>query len=250
MPRQIYAPGYRVLVKTAITRALRQVFDNFYSGDPLLQNMSIDSSYPLKKPDYSNMIIVWFRPARVENAGVGSIEYLYDSQGVLRPFLHSRFEGRIELEVLAMRPSDLDQIVDAVMEVLRFGSLETQTNQFFDTSYGYAADNTAQLMMNTDIIYDSGDEMIDAPWGTERGNNMIFRTKLSFELHGAYYSVDLATEGASPITEVDVYPYLEGTDKPDGRFSVNEWSDAEHREDAGLVWSTALVHAVTEQGTP
>jgi hypothetical protein len=244
MPRKSYAPGYRVLVKTAITLGLRAVFDDFYSGDPSFRSLGIDTSYPLDRPDFTHMIVVWFRPSFVEDVGVGNIEYLYDSTGTLRPFLHSRFEGRVELELLTMRPTDLDQLVDAVVESIRFGRLEEQTNNLFTTVEGISEDSNAQVIINRDRVYDSGDEQIDAPWGTETGNVMIWRTRIGFDIHGGYYSVD-RTGAVSPITEIDVYPYLYGSNKPEGRIVASEWSDAEHRDESGLVWSTAVISAST-----
>jgi hypothetical protein len=240
MPRRAYAPGYRILVKTAITRGLRAVFDDFYTGDPSFRKIVIDAAYPLDRTDFTHMIVVWFRPSVVEDVGIGNIEYLYDSNGTLRPFLHSRFEGRVELELITMRPTDLDQLVDAVVEAIRFGRLEEQTNNLFTTIEGVSEDSDAQVIINRDRITDSGDEQTDAPWGAETGNVSVWRTRIGFDIHGGYYSVDRAS-ATTVITEIDVYPYHYGSDKPEGEIVVAEWSDTEHREESGLVWSTGVI---------
>lgn len=245
MPRREIAPGYRTYVVLAVVQALQRAFDDFYDGDPIFRNILVAGEYPLDRSNYNRMIIVHYRGSRIFNAGVGNLEYREDTEGYVRAFLHSRFEGRIELEIIGGTTQERDILMDSVIEILTFGRLDTQLLNFFDEIYNIATLGGGQISLNTDIIDESIDPARDAPWGDEPGNILIYPGWIKLDVHGSYYSADKSGP-AVPITEVDVYPYIFGHDKPEGRFDVGEWGDELHFEDNCLIVGKADIGGIED----
>lgn len=201
----------RLVVRTMIT-AFEAVFDGSYDRDRQLQNLRIVPTYPLDQTDYP-CVVVSYTPSRVVNAGVGHEEWFDDANNILRKWNHSRFEGSIDLDILALSPLDRDLLADAVEEVLRFGRLDSQLAKFFTTVYGDTSDNATyvlqftQLMLNTDEITGGGNSESLAPWSPE--DQLVYETNLSLEVHGGLYNA-VPTDTWGYITNVNSDSYPQG----------------------------------------
>lgn len=181
--------SYRRYVNTAIITALRSVFDANYPGEPQLRNLKITRSYPLTKVEYP-AVVVNFQAGQVFNAGVGHEEWFKDAQGQLRKWHHSRFEGELSFNCVALSPLDLDIMADALLEVFRFGRLNPELSSFFETLYGSPEAPVdfvlEQIMLDIDTVSFGADAATIAPWEPE--DVLVFSTQAGLRVHGSFYN--------------------------------------------------------------
>lgn len=194
--------SHRRLVYRNIVGALQAAFDDNYNRDRQLENLRITPTFPIKKIDYPS-VVVQYQNAFVANAGVAHVEWFPDPLGRLRQWNHSRFEGTINLTAFALSPLDRDILVDALVEVIRFGRLDEQLNRFYQLVYpehtppappvdptdpwpAYNVSLFNQLMLNSDRVSGIGDSVSVAPWQPE--DVMVYSGGVSTDLHGAYYN--------------------------------------------------------------
>lgn len=189
--------SYRRLVYRRIIDALRSVFDpgpdvygdpQHYTRDRQLDGLKITQEYPLKKIDYP-CIVVQYQSSGVYNAGVGHEEWFYDPDGIWRKWNHSRFEGTLYFYIYALSTLDRDIVADALVEVIRFGRLESDTEPFFRMIYPEGDSdflNLEQLMLDSDQVRGGSDSASLAPWQPE--DVLVYSTSYSVELHGGYYN--------------------------------------------------------------
>lgn len=222
--------GYKTLVKHSIVNAIRSVFDNEYP-DRQLRNINVNTEYPLALQDFP-AIIIRYHEDLVTNAGVGHQELLYDRYGALRSFQHSRFEGSIEFVILGETSYDVDIVSDALIDMIRHGSLSLITSSFFTGVYSEAAIEGSQVILNTDMVYGRGDSSTMTGWLSEDAR--IYEAGYTVPIHGAFYSSD--PEGQLMfIREVTVYPYMDGDEKPNPAPLDVKWNDITDYEDNGEV---------------
>lgn len=234
--------SHRRFIVVTLIEALRQVFNGSYDRDPQFQDLRITHTYPLKKLDYPT-IVVSYDNGSVYNAGVGHEEWFDDASNIFRKWHHSRFEGNVNFEILALSPVDLDILADALTEVIRFGRLDTQLLQFFTTLYGNPTDPVGlifnQIAFNADVVTSSGNTASIAPWSPE--DLMVYQTQLTSEVHGGYYNV-IPNEVWGFVTAVAVDPYNTSPfDVPVELDLTSDWSNPFIYLDEGTVVSTAII---------
>lgn len=199
--------SHRRYVLSVVVNALRNVFDNQYDRDRQLVDLKITAQYPLAAVDYP-CVVVTYEPQVVRNAGVGHEEWFTDSNNILRKWHHSRFEGTINFEILALTTIDRDILSDAVTEVIRFGRLDAALLDFFTTLYGDPNAQYAlvfnQIQFNADEVTFGGDSASLATWSPE--DLMQYTSTLTCEVHGGYYNVN-PTDVWGYVTRVVTVPY-------------------------------------------
>lgn len=199
--------SHRRFVLGMIINGLRAAFNASYDRDPQLASLKITQTYPLAAIDYP-CIVVEYHNSLVARAGVGHYEYFTDVNNELHLWKHSRFEGEVTFEILGMTPLDRDLLADALTEIIQFGQLDTQLDQFYTTLYGDPNGPVLlwfnQIMFNSDEITSSGNTASLAPWSPE--DLMVYQTSLSSEVHGGYYNVD-PTDIPKYVTRVELSSY-------------------------------------------
>lgn len=208
--RQTGVLAYRRFVVETMVSALRNVFTGDYDRDRQFESLKITQQYPLKKIDYPSIVLEYV-DRKVVNAGVGHIEWFNDNDNILRQWMHSRFEGTLNLNVYGLSPLDRDLLADALVEVIRFGRLDSQLVNLFDTIYGDPDANYSlqfgQIMFNSDELYGKGNSATLAPWQPE--DSLVYSTGYSIELHGGFYNT-VITDTFEYVSDVAVSSYPEG----------------------------------------
>lgn len=222
--RQEKAASYRTLIKGALITSLRSVFTTQYS-DPQFQNLRIEPEFSLKRVTWPAIYIV-YNEREVRNAGVGHLEYFPDPNGLVRKWMHSMFEGMIEFDIVTESPLDRDVLADALVEVIRFGTLDTLLNNFWQGIYGSVTDpysNLAvmqQIALNSDTLSSGGDSFGPSPWGAE--DLPLYTTSYAIDILGGYYN-SITDMSVGLVREVIQFPYIEGDPVPFNDDPNNIW---------------------------
>jgi hypothetical protein len=245
------------MVYRNVIAGLKATFDGFYDREPQLQNLRITQNYPLKKIDYPS-IVVDYQPQRVVSAGVGHVEWFRSPTGYWRKWKHSRFEGTLSFHVHALSTLDRDIVSDAIVELVRFGSLDANLNRFYEIIYpddealedeadasntNYSYSLLDQLMLDSDQMIGVGNSATIAPWSPE--DVLVYTGGWSCNLHGGYYN-SYPTVDWGLLTKIKIQAY-DGTGvgppflSADAEFS---WS----QDDEGVVVGRASISSdVNEQ---
>lgn len=242
--RETDVVAYRRYVTETMIAAFRSVFTDQYNHERQFQELKITQKYPLVKVDYPALVIE-FVDGRVLNTGVAHEEWFNDPSGNLQKWNHRRFEGTLNIEIVTLSPLDRDLMADGIVEVLSFGRLDTQLNNFFTTIYGDPTANAGfvfqQIGLNTDELTSTGNNATIAPWQPE--DVLVYSTGYSLQIHGGFYNVQpVITWGT--ITSVDVQSYPQGESAVDLTFaeqSGNNWSNPIIVLDSDTVTSKAIV---------
>lgn len=226
--------SYRRLVVRGLIESFRSVYDANYNRERQLKDLKITPHYPLAKLDYPGVVIE-YTGQRVLNSGVGHEEWFMDENEVVRKWNHRRFEGNLTFSCHALSPLDIDILADSVIEVLSFGRLDAQLGKFFTGIYGNKNDPVmlqfTQLMLNVDIINDSGVSAQIAPWQPE--DVLVYSTEISIEIHGGFYNTYPQDEWYY-VTSVQTEPYPQGfvdVELPFGESEDEKWSNPFEYED-------------------
>jgi hypothetical protein len=237
--RVTYAPGYKTYIKKTTVRALQAAFQSDYY-DEQFKNLRVTLEYPLDRANWP-AILVSYREAWVRNAGLAHQEYLYDTNGELRAFQHSMFKGALSFEVLALSPLDRDILSDSIVELIRFGTLETVTNDFFTEVYDDSTIFGSQLTMNSDELTPLNDSVSPTPWDAE--DSKIYETGYSIDVFGSYYSADRVNEAVGYLERINVYPYIYGEEAPDPAPLSIPWLYTNVYSDDGRIISRSEISA-------
>ena len=228
--------SHQRLVYRNVIEGLRSSFDQFYDRDRQLQELRITQNYPIKQIDYPS-IVVDYQPQRVVSAGVGHVEWFRSPSGYWRKWKHNRFEGHLSLHVFALSTLDRDIISDAIVELVRFGDLDSNLNRFYEVIYPsdedleamadaedhiYSENLFGQLMLDSDQLTAVGNSATVAPWEPE--DVLVYSGGWSMALHGGYYN-SYPTQDWSRVTSIRVQAFA--IDVPFGPAPVQPSAEAE-----------------------
>lgn len=170
--------------------ALTNTFSDTYDRDRQFVDLSISPQLPKKQQEYP-CIVVEYEGQTVQNSGIGHEEWFDDTDGNLQKWHHNRFEGNLNFDIYTLSTIDRDTLVDALVEVLRFGRLDAALLPFFTTVYGDPNDPVElifnQMMLNVDIVHEHGNSQSPAPWRPE--DQLLYTTGVSIDCHGGYYNI-------------------------------------------------------------
>lgn len=215
---------YRVVLKTAITEALRGEFVNAINLDfrpPNAPFVSIE--YPIEEAHYPGIWVQYADNAELSVAGIGHIEQSVDEVNKeVVSVTRWRFSGAVTLTCSALTSLERDRLYDEVVA--------TWASSQLDHAYPFrAAIETNDLVAvnpNFDDLQPFGDQAaLGTPWGT---NEAIYETSLSFDLIGEYVSRP-ETKELVPLSTVVFTKYVEGsTLGPDpitpGGWDYTQWT--------------------------
>jgi hypothetical protein len=218
---------YKTFVKRAAVEAMSLAF--FGDGAELPAHMDPTVRESKVAIDFTGndfklpAVIVKFNEETMPNAGVGHFEWLPDpidgTPGVdgcvLIQYMHRLYKGSIEFDIYGMSSVDRDIIADAVVETLTMDEVSTSGKNFLTRFYDAVA--TAPYgqwhfaTLNIDLVQPSGEDLKIAPWNPE--DQLVYNTSYKVPIFGEFYSYT-PPEPFAPgvIEEVDVYPYISGTD--------------------------------------
>ena len=215
-----------------------------YERERQFDGLKVTQEYPLQKVDYP-CIVLNYQSSLVENAGVGHYEIFPDRDGVLRLWNHNRFEGTLQWNVYALSTLDRDLLADALVEVIRFGRLDTELTTFFGIIYPSGGDDDyialTQLMLNSDQMHGGGDSASLAPWQPE--DVLVYSTSYTTELHGGYYNVIPSPE-LGFWTSIEIMAQMVGENggvvNPIPEFASVGWRPPKWYQDGGIVHGVGM----------
>lgn len=200
MPRLEPAVQYKRLIKRTLVSAMRTVFSAEYP-DPQLRELYVSTTFPLKREEFP-AIILEYRENSVENAGVGHIEEIYDSNYNVVPLKHFRFDGSIAFKCYALSPLDIDILTDSVMELLAFGRLDSLMNRFFERVFEEVEDS-AQISIHSDYLSPLGEGTQTTQWNSE--DMLIYESGYSVACSGGFYSTLKEEDITNYVEDIIVY---------------------------------------------
>ena len=169
---------YKLEVKRAIVRTLREIFNADYP-ESILRNVWVSIEYP-QAPEQFPAIIVSFLEGPIRSAGVGHFETYDDIT-----FKRFQFTGTIRLEILAETSLDRDIIADHLVNLVLFSPTALETSPFLpDITLNPSG-------VKIDIVSDALNpepESVDAglPWGLT--DQRVYRGAYSFQIFGEVLS--------------------------------------------------------------
>ncbi len=235
--------SHRRLVYRTIIESLRDAFDGFYTREHQFTDLKITQQYPLKKVDFP-AIVIEYQNTLVANAGVGHVEWFADQNGELRRWHHNRFEGSLYFTIYALSTLDRDILADALVEVVRFGTLDTQLNRFFEGIYPSGEKWLAfqQIQLDSDQLHSSGDSASIAPWQPE--DMLVYTAAYSVAIQGGYYNV-VEQQNWSKITHIILDAYGEDSygvkEEPNHDHLDIAWEPPLDMDDHGIVTGEAVI---------
>jgi hypothetical protein len=186
-------------MKKQIMQAVRSVF-NSELPDERYKNILVSLDYPLEETHYP-AIFINYAEGPLRNVGVGSVERVFDDNGVPIQARHAEFQGALNFNVLALNPVDRDNLSAVLINILNFGRVVPELKPFFDTAEN---GQFVQLQMQTEEIQSSGEQTSPVPWGNN--DELIYGTRYSVNIYGDFYS-DVSTGQLITISNVVVTPY-------------------------------------------
>ena len=217
--------SYKTYIKRTLVEALREAFSSAYK-DTEFQNLHIYPHFPLRKIEYP-AIYIDFIEGDVPNAGVGHVEYFEDPTGLLRKWMHRRFEGSIEFTIVTLSPLSRDVLSDGLVELLSMGTLETTLRDFFYKIYGDPTQSYStlalyhQINLNTDVIHGGNDSAGLAPWEPE--DQLVYQTTYTIDITGGFYNSIPTDAPLTTIQTVIQEPYAFGEAIPPSVEENNPW---------------------------
>jgi hypothetical protein len=213
--------SYKTFLKSAFVQALGAVYE--LMPDPVLQTtldaggnklsgVTVTIEYPTDSIVYPCIVVGWIEQY-VRNAGVGHIEWILDENTNLpTPFRHAHYQGQIELAVYALSSLDRDLVSDSLVQIMRMPDMATYTTNYYNQIFN-DVDNSNTLHyinVDTDNIRPVGESVQQVPWGAE--NALQYKSGYRANVFGEFYSLPPDYQFGGYISEVDVYPYVLGTD--------------------------------------
>lgn len=197
---------YRVVLKTAITEALRAEFITAVTPDfrpPNAPFVSIE--YPIDEAHYPGIWVQYADNAELSVAGIGHIEQSVDTvdQEVVS-VSRWRFSGAVTLTCAALTSLERDRLYDEVVAIWASAQLA------HDYPFRATIENNDLVAMNPnfDDLQPFGDQAaLGTPWGTDEA---IYETSVSFDLIGEYLSRP-ETRELVPLSKVVFSKYVEGS---------------------------------------
>lgn len=209
---------------TFIKRGLVESLTDAFAGhpDPTTANSFVGIDFSHKRFKLPATIIKFYE-REMPNAGVTHREWLYappelqiaDPPTLLIEYQHRLYKGDIEFEIWGMSSLDRDLVRDALIEVLGMWGVSQGGLNFIHrlwdsnptTPYGA----WHYPVMNFDLITGYGETATIAPWIPE--DTMVYSCSYRVPIFGEFYSMTPADPTLiGVIEEVDVYPWIMGTD--------------------------------------
>lgn len=211
----------RTFIKTAFVQAVGEVFaqhpdpyliTQLDSAGNKLSGVSVTVENPTDLVQYPSVVVRWLEQS-VENAGVGHIEYIYDSDNSATvPFRHAYYRGQIELGIYALSSVDRDLVADSLVQLMRMPDMATYTQQYFNQIFN-DDDNSNTLNyinVDTDRILPVGESVSQVPWLAE--NALQYKGGYRSNVFGEFYSLPPNFTFSGYIEAVNVYPYIGGVE--------------------------------------
>lgn len=209
---------YKTFLKRAIAEAMQAAFNGH--PDAQLAKTKIGVEYATDMESFPQ-IIVKFYEKKIDNAGVGHMEWgpspndpLYPDGPFTKfvPYRHRIYKGDIEFEIWAKTIVDRDKMADALIEILAMGEVSPMGKNFTDRLYGVMSSTPYgefhYVTLNTDEINGYGEQAGLVPWMAE--DTWSYQTSYRIPLLGEFYSLTpVEHNGEGYIDEVDFYPYDE-----------------------------------------
>jgi hypothetical protein len=180
---------FLVQLKTAITVALRQVFDQDYPvGD--FQGLPVSIEFPFQEQSYPGVWVTWDPVGTISKAGIDNLAYgppLTTTNDNPNLLFRYRFSGYSMYTVGALTSMQRDRLYD---ELVRTFLMSGDPNVIgFRT---YVEDNPyIAINMDFDTVSTRGmAENQGTPWGT---NDFIYEATLAIETLGEFISDEFFT---------------------------------------------------------
>lgn len=207
---------FREAVIEKTTHAMSKVFNNSYP-DPLLRSAYVGPAFPMTREQIPAIIIL-FQDNKVQNMGMGHI--LNGTSATTGAFVRVhqwRFEGQLQFEVTGYTSIDRTKIADQLVNLLAFGYDSSIFKPFWDEIWD---EEFIAMTMLTDSLTHGFPSEIPSPWGEE--NELLYKSQVSCGVTGEFYS-DSTTGGLVQISAVNLYPYRDSQNPPQGTGDPNPW---------------------------
>lgn len=176
--------SYRMEIKRAVVRTLRQVFDADYP-DSQLRNIFISIEHP-QVPEQYPAIFVTYNETELRTAGVGHIEVGDPDEGEDGSLSQRRwmFKGNVGIEIFGLTSQDRDYLADHFVNMFAYSAISIYTAPFIP---GIVTSPNVDIQMNLDSLAPGGEETVSqVSWGS--ADQRIYKVSYSFGVFGSFTS--------------------------------------------------------------
>jgi hypothetical protein len=151
----VAAVSYARGITRQTVSALRHVFQSGDYEDPFYEDLYVGTQYSMEQGSFPMIVVSW-RPQRVQNSGLGFSAQLEDpNTGQTNTYYKWRSQGQIVINALALNPYERDTLVDNLIEVIGLGDTADQSaaeSRFFaqltDSDFIDLTPNTQDLQVS------------------------------------------------------------------------------------------------------
>jgi hypothetical protein len=187
-----------VPTKTAITEALRSVFNGDYP-DPGFRGLNITIEFPMQPSNYPGIWIQFEETGPIRRVGIDHHENVLDSDGIAREVTRYWFNGNLVLTCAALSSQERDRLYDELVRVFAFSGIDSTSAGRFRTLIDH--NDLIGLRFNYDELTGTGEGATPGtPWDT---NEVIYERTLTVGLIGEFV-LDTLTNILIPLSRVSV----------------------------------------------
>lgn len=222
-----YYPQQTLQYSTFIKRGLVEALSDAFVGHPapIVANTVVHIDFTHERWRLPGVLIKFYEQS-LKNIGVGHVEWLDSPQdpnpsnpSLFVQYYHHIYHGDVAFEVWAQSAVDRDIIRDGLIEALTMTSATDAVtnaggaflNRFYNSlaSTPYGQWHFPVLML--DDITGYGERQQVAPWHPE--DDLVFSVAYRVPIVGEFYSnTPTLPTSVGLVQEVDVYPWIDGTD--------------------------------------
>jgi hypothetical protein len=198
--------AYKTGIKKQVVSALKPTFGPTLP-DERYRNIYVGLEFPLEQVHYP-AILVTYSEGPIRNVGVGHYEFVVDDNLITAKVKHFYFEGSLNFNILALNPTDRDNLSAIVINMLALGK---NMPEFLDFWERLETETYVPLRLMTDVIDPGGEQVNEVPWQSE--DERLFSNRYSVQVFGEFLS-DPDSGDLIEIDTVELFPYEFGTPPP------------------------------------
>lgn len=194
--------------KTLFVEALKSVFTRNFP-DPRFRDIWVGMDFPIEETSYPGIWVDFNPTSALQAAGIGHQEYIVGEDGIERLGTRWRFGGNVEMTVGAMTSLERDDLADALVEMIAFGSESPRLSAFRRM---LEVNDLMNISMQWDQFSLIGKaETPGTPWGTA---DYVYEITLTMDCQGSFVSDPAEGKRFVPLSQVIVKEYAEGEPVP------------------------------------
>jgi hypothetical protein len=196
---------YKLQVKREVADALRDTIK--LHPDTQVRTAKVHTQFPNVEEQFP-AVYIQFSEGTIRSAGVGHYEIAEDN----RPFRRWQFTGQIAFTAISpISAEDRDVLAGAVMDIIAFGDMSYWSQKFHND---IRDEDFIRMILMKEEVTPGGEGTMQPPWNAN-SDQLLFTGTYQADVFGEFFS-DRETGELIEISRIDIYPYLQGAQRPTG----------------------------------